>query len=144
MYYYIGSFSHDNFAIRLAEPKFSFRFFVYSLVPKAPFDSYSDIKNSIAMLNARCLRFTHTSPKILQAPLFKEIKSFKNSNFALRVILLGIIQIQRSFNLQIVRNVWTDFFHVIQRILQQAAPGQRSRAGRALDGGVPTVANRMV
>lgn len=70
MYYYIGSFSHDNFAIRLAEPKFSFRFFVYSLVPKAPFDSYSDIKNSIAMLNARCLRFTHTSPKILQAPLF--------------------------------------------------------------------------
>lgn len=43
---------------------------------------------------------------------------------------LGIIQIQRSFNLQnvffvISKNIWTDFFHVIQRILQQAAPGQK-------------------
>lgn len=73
--------------------------------------------------------------RFCKLPFFKELKSFKNSNFTLRVILLGIIQIQRSFNLQIVRNVWTDFFHVIQRILQQAAPGQRSRAGRALDGG---------
>lgn len=70
MYYYIGSFSHDNFAIRFAEPKFNFRFLFTLLFQKAPFDSYSDIKNSIAMLNARCLRFTHTSPKILQAPLF--------------------------------------------------------------------------
>lgn len=39
---------------------------------------------------------------------------------------LGIIQIQRSFNLQVFNGKRLNrFFHVIQRILQQAAPDQR-------------------
>lgn len=83
-----------------------------------------------------CLRSSRRAD--FRSSRWRNRKKFKNQTFSRCAWLLGIIQIQRSFNLQVflsTRNVWTDFFHVIQRILQQAAPGQRSRAGRALDGG---------
>lgn len=86
----------------------------FFLVPKSTIRFLRDIKN-IAMLNASVALYTS----------FRFFFCLSSSLRSQNCAWLGIIQIQRSFNLQLLNvNVWTDFFHVIQRILQQAAPDQ--------------------
>lgn len=58
---------------------------------------------------------------------------------------LGIIQIQRSFNLQLFNGKTFEpiFFTSYNEFCSRQRRTKGSRAGRALDG-VPTVANRMI
>lgn len=145
-YYHIGSFSHDNFAIRFAEPEFGFHFLFSCSKKHHSILTMIFKKNSIAMLNARVcarLRALHVDQFF-----FEEIKNDSKSKRYSRDDS-GIIQIQRSFNLQIVSFFFCDFektfgpifFTSYNEFCSRQRRAKRSRDGRALDG-APTVANR--